>query len=211
MAPRRGPRGSVHRRVTRDAQLRQILVFAEGAVTERDYLHGWRKETEGRVAIELNPRPGLAPMTMVQEAIKAKVASDRLERKQGGPSYDAIWCLFDVDNVENIPQVRQLARSNGILLAISNPCIELWFVLHCHDQTAYIEGPAARSESKRLLRCGKHLPPRVRAELIEKYPDARRRAIALEEWHRGNDTPMPANPSSSVWRFVDDVRASEVS
>ena len=208
MAPRR-PRGSVHRPVNRDGQLRQILVFAEGEVTERDYLNGWRRETLGHVAIELSPVSGSAPLTLVEHAVAAKKEAERAERKQRGVAYDSVWCLFDVDDHPNLPEAQRLATEHGISLAITNPCIELWFLLHFRDQTAHIERKAAISAAKSETKCGKHLTAAAVTELVKRHPDARKRSIGLEERHRLNGTPMPANPSSSVWRLIDDVTAAK--
>jgi hypothetical protein len=44
---------------------------------------------------------------------------------------DEFWCVFDVEWPRNHPgllEAVQQAQANGIYLAISNPCFELWLM-----------------------------------------------------------------------------------
>jgi hypothetical protein len=45
--------------------------------------------------------------------------------------------MFDRDEHPNFARAIDLADRHGIKLAMSNPCLELWFILHFEDQTAY--------------------------------------------------------------------------
>ena len=47
--------------------------------------------------------------------------------------YDEVWCVFDVDDHPGINDAQQMARASGIKLAISNPCFELWLLLHFRE------------------------------------------------------------------------------
>ncbi len=88
------------------------------------------------------------------------------------------------------------AEANGINLAVSSPCIELWFVLHFDDQTAYIERQQAQSRARELLGCEKGLTNDALDTLAQRYDGARTRAIALDEKHTGDGSPPRSNPSS---------------
>lgn len=78
-----------------------------------------------------------------------------------------------------MPEAIELARRNEINVVASNPCIELWFILHHEDQTAHIEREAAQRRSAELLACGKHLTSDALATLDPHYADAVRRAKQL--------------------------------
>ncbi|WP_278319566.1 RloB family protein [Clostridium tepidiprofundi] len=60
---------------------------------------------------------------------------------------DRVWCVFDVDinyntnraiqsKIEEIQKAKKIADKNKIKLGISNPCFELWYLLHFEYTTA---------------------------------------------------------------------------
>ncbi len=71
-------------------------------------------------------------MTVVQDAISAKqIRAAEVDRgSTSSVRYDAVWCVFDVDQHPKIKEALSLAAKNGISVALSNPCFEFWLVLH---------------------------------------------------------------------------------
>lgn len=121
---------------------------------------------------------------------------------------DECWCVFDVEWPKNHPdlsQAVQLANDHGIHLAISNPCFELWLILHFEDQTAFMITSVAERKSRKLDgRSGKRIEP---AQYMEHRQTASQRAALLAERHARNDTSFPRdNPSS---RMIDLLAAIE--
>ena len=55
---------------------------------------------------------------------------------------------FDVDEHPGISDAKQMARASGIKLAISNPCFELWLLLHFREQP----GPQNRHRIQHILK-----------------------------------------------------------
>ena len=90
-------------------------------------------------------------------------------------------------------------------VALSNPCIELWFILHFGDQTAHLEHDEAQSRSKKLLGCEKTLTPKALVELEGRYEDAGTRARNLDDKHLGDGSPRYSNPSSNLWELIDRI------
>ena len=96
------------------------------------------------------------------------------------------------------------AKQGGIKVAVSNPCIELWLVLHAQDRTAHIHRHDVQRLSKELgLTDGKKIAGAAWETLVEAFETARQRAQALDERHAGNGSPPRSNPSTDVWRLVD--------
>lgn len=131
-------------------------------------------------------------MTLVTTAIERKA--------KDGEEIDEIWCVFDVESPKSHPNLLNaiaLAKKNGINLAISNPCFELWLILHFEDQTAYLTTSQAESKSRRLDgRDGKRINPDL---YLENRQIAAERAVYLRKRHEGNSTLFPQdNPSSSM-------------
>lgn len=120
-------------------------------------------------------------------------------------AHDQIWCVFDRDEHPNFATAVTLAGKRGIKLAISNPCLELWFILHFEDQTAYLERDAAQYRVEELLGCSKVLSESALSTLAERYDQARR-ALKLDEKHTGDGSPPGRNPSSGMWRLIDLIR-----
>lgn len=148
---------------------------------------------------------GFAPLQMVRRASARKRADARLARRGRGSAPDNYWCVFDVDEHPYLPDALELAASEGINVALTNPCFELWFILHFENQTAYIGTAEAAKRSKTLLGCGKPPTSTALSGLDENLAEAVERARRLDEKHVGDGSPEGANPSSGVWRLVDEV------
>jgi hypothetical protein len=114
--------------------------------------------------------------------------------------------MFDRDEHPNFAEAVDLAVRHQINLAISNPCLELWFMLHFQDQTAYLEREEAQRRAQELLGCSKALTEPALRMLADNYDGARRRAIKLDEMHAGNGSLPRSNPSSGAWRLIDQIR-----
>jgi hypothetical protein len=194
------------RTVTNVASKHALLVFTEGDVTEETYLlHWWRKYRAG-VSVEIDDFHG-TPLALVERAVAAKKKGEREDKRGRGAAHNEVWCVFDEDEHPHLDQALQLARDNGIHIALSCPCLELWFQLHFEDQTAYIERHDAQRAVKDKLFPGKSPPKPALETMDESYEVARGRAQALDEKHRGDGTPAPGNPSSGVWKIVDSIRS----
>lgn len=184
-----------------------LLVFVEGLRTEETYVVDWHRRYREMVTVVVDKFRG-GPLQLVEHAVAQRRTDLRDEKKGRGKSFDEIWCMFDRDEHPSFDDAIRLARDNGILVAVSNPCLELWFVVHFEDQTAWIDRADAQRRSKELLNCDKVLTQDALEVLFENYPSARLRAAKLDEKHLGDGSPEGENPSSSAWRIVESIRRS---
>lgn len=121
--------------------------------------------------------------------------------RAGDPNlaYDEVWCVFDVDEHHYLSEAREQARVNGVALAVSNPCFELWALLHFQDQTAHLSRESARAILKtHLPRYDKVLPYQ---ELHTRRGEAVGRAESLDLRCERDGEPCK-NPSTGVYRLV---------
>jgi hypothetical protein len=199
-------RSTWQRRASSDAKRPQLLVFAEGDQTEPIYLTHWYRLFRERIIIKVAPHLHTAPLQLVQAAIAQRSIDLREARRRRGDAYDGYWCIFDVDVHPRVPEALRLAAENGICVALSNPCIELWFILHFQSQTAYLNRDEAQRRSRDLLGAGKVLTPKALELLVEGYEAAKGRAQNLDRKHEGDGSPPHSNPSSSVWSIIDIIR-----
>ena len=99
------------------------------------------------------------------------------------------------------------ARVAGVEVAISNPCVELWFILHVEDRTAYIDRKEAQNRCTELgLADGKSIPDTGATQLRDGYDEAKGRAQALQQSHLQYGGASWENPSSGLWRLVERLR-----
>lgn len=193
------------RRVTSKEVRRALLVFCEGEVTEEEYLKHYHRLHRRSVSVEIGDS-GAVPLRLVERAVSAKKAGERREKRGHGRAHDEVWCIFDVDEHPNLKEAIEMAVRNGICVAVSNPCLELWLLLHFEDQTAHINRHTAQSRVRRRLRTKtKALGETALAELETRYETARERARRLDVKHSGDGSPSRWNPSSEVWKIVDSI------
>ena len=147
-----------HRRKGRRPAFRDpkptILVVSEGDVTEPEYLRGLERAfSNPRVTIEVAREHGV-PMTLVRIAkqYKDEAEESATREKDDNLAYDSVWCVFDIDEHPTVGEAKEMARDNGIYLAISNPCIELWLLLHFSDS------PGMQDRAAMKERLKKHVP-----------------------------------------------------
>lgn len=181
-----------------------LLVFVEGGTEER-YLADWHRRCRERVTVTVDPFRG-GPLQLVEHAVEARQVEAREQRRGRGRAHDEVWCLFDVDDHPHLDRAVDMARRHEIRLAVSNPCIELWFLLHFADQTAWIDRHEAQRLSAVHLGCGKSLSPTALDTLHERYDAAHDRAGYLDVRHQQDGSGPEANPSSGAWKLVEAMR-----
>jgi hypothetical protein len=181
----------------------QIIAFCEGEKTEVVYLTHWYRLHRDRTIVTCSEHEYTTPFDLVAAAVDQR-RLDLKEAKRGrGRAYDQYWCMFDVDEHPRLLEALELAAANEIRIALSSPCLELWFLIHFEDRTAYIDRHQAQRGSRSMLGCGKALTPVALESLVSKYEEAKKRALLLAAKHEGDDSAKPWNPYSEVWKLID--------
>jgi hypothetical protein len=182
-----------------------ILIVCEGKNTEPQYLDGFRKACHNpRVKIQVAKEHG-DPKYLVETAKDyMKAASVRAVReKDDNLAYDSVWCVFDIDDHERVGEAKEMARDNGIDLAISNPCVELWLILHFRDNP----GMQDRAKLKTMLTTyvpnyDKHVEF---AKYAEGYPQAVIRAKRMDQ-SAEEVRDSGRNPTTGVYKLTELIR-----
>ncbi len=180
-------------------------MFVEGERTEDGYFKHWGRLYRGKVIVNVHEFNG-SPLSLVQRAVAEQKHERREERRRRGQPHDEIWCVFDVDVHPKVAEAVEFAATHNINVAVSNPCFELWLVLHYQDQTAYIERRAVQGLAKSHLKCGKTLSAQALEALTSLYGEAIKRAKVLDAKHEGDGSRPRNNPSSEVWKLVERIR-----
>jgi hypothetical protein len=192
---------SIERRGPSRQPKTRILIVCEGRVTERQYFRAFQHQVKNsRVHVEVAKETGV-PLTVVECAVRLRgeAESDAKRQQDENLLWDCVWGVFDVDEHPNLDKAMELAKAEGILLAISNPSFELWALLHFQDQRAF----ATRQQVRTTLKT--YLPEYEKelkfATLYPLYPDAVRRSQDLDREADTHGEPG-RNPSSGVYRLT---------
>ena len=158
-----------------------FFVFCEGQ-TEEQYLNYLRLQYRLPIIIDSK---------ISGNRINEKYISEYKKTKDIHPK-DKTFLVYDLDisgMLDNLQSIK-----NTILIS-SNPCFELWYLLHCQDQRSFL---TAEDCHRRLsVHCKYYkkgsIDSQLKSKLREKQEKAMTRAHKLVE-HQ--------NPSTLVYRFI---------
>lgn len=180
-------------------------IYAEGEVTEVDYIHALIKHPDianGSAVDIVIEESGATPYTLVQRA--------RDNKKRGIGDVDHFWCVFDVESPpekrdKHLSAAIDMARANEIGLAVSNPCFELWLILHFERSAAHLTTNEAIRRRRELdASTGKELDG---DRYMDRLAQAMRHAEKLDSKHEDDDTRFPENnPSSTMYKLVRQLK-----
>lgn len=198
------PRSSFQR-PTRDRTTGpKFLVACEGD-GEKAYLEAIRQSlrlSDRQIIVRNEKRTD--PLSVIRSVIEHRTGLKKEGRWLEG---DSAWAAFDGDEHQanddaNWNQALDLAQADHITLALSNPSLELWYLLHFQDQSASIHRDKAVAELK------KHVPNyRKPLPLSSVTPEARQdavqRAARLDQRNREMGRPFHNNPSSGMGKLIE--------
>jgi hypothetical protein len=181
----------------------KLIVVCEGKNTEPSYISSLVKECGASSVIDLVLQGGAGvPLSVVRRA------RELLKSAAGEFSaHDQAWAVFDRDIHPGFDQAINEAAAGNIFVAFSNPCFELWIILHYRDQ----DGPAQRSELQRML---KRLMPKYnprKSKLVDfsairdAVEAAERRAEAMER-RRSDEGAPRGNPCCTMYKLTREIR-----
>ncbi|OHT88084.1 RloB family protein [Mycobacteroides saopaulense] len=188
----------------------QIRIFTEGKKTEVQYVNHLYRLHRDQVIISVAPHLGSAPKTVVQAAANERNSDLREEKRGRGSAFSEYWAVFDVDEHKDLDEALAVAAKEGIKVALSSPCLELWFLLHAQPQTAYLHHHDAQHHAKQFLGCEKTLTDGALALLDAGYLMAKQRACGLDAKHLGDQSVLPWNPSSNIWELTETIKTARV-
>ncbi|MEU3143617.1 MULTISPECIES: RloB family protein [unclassified Streptomyces] len=223
----------------RAGRARQVYVYTEGEVTEPEYIdivvRGGTWAETGRTVQHHIANPNAEgkhrkPLRMVQEAVRTlrkveREAKDAGLRRDKDWNWPQVWVLFDRDDHQGVREALDLAEKEGVRVAYSHPCFELWRLLHYSNYTATFGGVASDATGKlrsrpgfaatygrgvrtvteqqsKHVREGQVLTPSHDDDL-SRYRTAKKHAQKINDGH-STTNPNAWDPYTDVWRFVED-------
>ena len=129
---------SLRRRRSSIAPRKRFVLFCEGKNTEPGYFEAIKRYyVSTLVEIECVPAAGV-PLTIAKRA-KAHVRSHGRHRRDSFEKDDEVWAVFDRDEHIHFAEAVNLCHDQGIRVARSNPCFELWLILHKREFDAVLD------------------------------------------------------------------------
>lgn len=182
-----------------------VLVVSEGAVTEPEYIVGLQRACRNpRVTIKVAKEHGV-PMSLVRIAkqYKEDARAEAVRERDDNLACDSVWCVFDIDDHPAVGEAKEMARDNDIDLAISNPCIELWLLLH------FKENPGMHDRVTIMERLRVYVPQYNKhvdfATYEAKYSEAVARASRMDQ--DADEAREPhRNPTTGVYVLTELIR-----
>jgi hypothetical protein len=170
-------------RISKGKQMKpNFFVFCEGE-TEIAYVKFLRSLY--RVPIQVITKKG---KSNISEDFIVKSKNEYVQTEQ-----DKVFLMYDLDVDGMLEQLQKIPNAE---LLVSNPCVELWFLLHYQEQKTEI------SSGKCIQKLQKFSKEYKKGTLSEEEKDVftKNKALAVE---RAKKLAEFQNPSSTVYKFME--------
>lgn len=212
--PKRRVHSLQRRRATREPK-RRFVIVCEGMNTEPAYFRCLQRSiSNALIELEIVSAAGV-PYTIAQRAMQEArgrgLSGPRRRRRDSYEEKDEVWAVFDRDEHPRYEEAARLCQDHHIGLARSNPCFELWLILHDADY----DKPDGRHIVQEEL---EHLRPEYErdkrklpdcASLIDRIEAAETRA-ARQLQRRAEEGQPYGPPSTTVHELTRAIRAAAV-
>ena len=196
---------------------RKFILFCEGEKTETEYFKAiGRICSSTLIAVETHGGVGV-PYTIAEKAVERARALGLAPKSRGKgkkDSYeerDQVWAVFDRDDHPRFDEAVRECEKQNVGVGRSNPCFELWLILHEQDY----DKPNDRHAMQKALA---KLRPEYKLngaktpdceDLVKRVEAAEQRgAKQLQNRESGGD-PY-GNPSTTVGRLTRAIREADL-
>ena len=181
-----------------------LHIFCEGA-TEEAYFEAYKRKIHCAAVVIEHSHHG-DPKGLVAEAIKAK---------EGSPANDIFWVVYDAEELSQRNKLQshaeafQAANRNGINIAFSAICFEVWLLLHfTPNPWVFLQASNAVKELQKYIKNYKKGDLNILTTLQDKLPTARVNAADLAQRQQRNHPDVPMyeyNPYTTVHLLLDAI------
>lgn len=185
-----------------------FYLFCEGKKTEPDYFRALNNSLTPKSNVNLKfPFGGAVAHEVAKRAIKFKNSNSQSQRHVSSfNENDQVWVVFDRDQHPNFDEAVRLCRENDVPVGRSNPCFEVWLILHLEDYGAQDNSQEVKKRFNKLLQDKKISENHNRyRELVKHVEDAEWRATKQMKL-RCQDDKKYGNPSTTVGQLTAAIR-----
>lgn len=143
-----------------------------------------------------------APIQVIPKKGKSNISEDYIERSKNEyvrTGQDKVFLMYDLD-VEGM--LEHLQKIPNAELLVSNPCLELWFLLHYQEQKLEISTDKCVQKYQKVSKGYKKgvLSEEEKKVLADKKELAIQRAKMLDEYK---------NPSATIYKLLELLKKEE--
>lgn len=188
---------------------RRFTIYCEGKNTEPGYFEAIRRIYRNSLLV-IHPDVGV-PKTIAERAVRdlkqGRPARERRRRKSQFAARDVVWVVFDRDEHPGFEDAIRRCQQNCIRVGASNPCFELWLVLHDQDYNAPVRSDQIQSILSQLRPEYRRRRSKVLDfdALVLRVIDAEGRAERQLELRKSVGDPF-GNPSTRVGKLTSSIR-----
>ena len=140
-----------------------------------------------------------APIQVIVKKGKSNISEDYIERSKNEyvrTEQDKVFLMYDLDVDGMLEQLQKIPNAE---LLVSNPCVELWFLLHYQEQKTEISSDKCFKKLQMVSNGYKKgvLAEEEKDELAKNKDQALERAKKLVEFQ---------NPSSTVYKLLEKLK-----
>ena len=189
-----------------------VIIACDGAKAERVYFSHFKRQARNKPLhiVLVKEAAGKGYLEIIQAAARAKA------EVEGSAT---VWCVSDVDVNYNTPNALQAknnqlkkyineANKHGFNIALSNPCFELWYLLHFEVTKAYLKDYDAIEKklttSRYIANYKKNAD--VYNALADKQTTAISNAEKLKQHHKDQNIidlmDVATNPYTNIWELA---------
>lgn len=180
------------------------MLKAEGKYTEPAYFRAFAR-TLNKVIIDIQGGVGV-PYTVAQKAVAVTQ-----ERRDSFESRDEVWAIFDRDEHPRFAEAVDLCKKHKVGVAQSNPCFEVWLILHVEEYNKPNKAKEVQAHLKKLL--PEYDPAASKsvdcAALVGQVEVAEQRGARLLARRAEEGSPF-GEPSTNVGHLTASIRKADV-
>lgn len=193
---------------SRIPKLGYYFIVTDTKETEQNYIYGLRDSI-----------PTTLRSKLVIKVIKTRtrnLVDEALNLASLNPQYGEPWIIFDRDQVQNFNDIIFEAKSKGLNVGWTNPCIEEWFSAYFGTMPTYNDSVSCcngfeRTFEQTTKQRYKKSDPSI-YEKLNRYGDEKK-AIRIakqklqEHGFNCKDKPSDMSPGTTVHLLVDEIKS----
>jgi hypothetical protein len=184
-----------------------ITVYCEGESTEYHYLNDFQLDHRSHDRNVKIIRKGSRIEEMVKEAIERLESVEK--SKTAKDAGDSVWCVFDDDERPKIADQRMALEREGVQVAFSNPCFELWALYHFRPSVGVLKSKQAQKElqsEKDMTSYDHERGARLKYEALKPRYEYAVSNAKNARLCRERDGDPHGNPSTTVHLLLEEIR-----
>ena len=187
-----------------------IVVVCDDAKTAVSYLNILKRDVKRQLTLTVVPSPSAwaAADDILAEAVRQK-ASLQEQSARDETDQESIWALVDLEQSAERREQAKSAKAKGekigISVALSDPCYDLWTLLHLVDTgEEFMDCSAviARIEPLWKRQFGQSFGHKGQADYTKIMPFVQEAVERARRHHKANDPSW-----TEVYRLIEEIRA----